>query len=237
MTIELSWEVPWAFVNVGLRSYYAEGSKTIAYEIVEQLGWRTPDVVVSPIASGSLFTKLNQAFTELLDLGLADGESPRLVGGQAAGCAPGRNRLRGGGGGAPGAAGDRRPLARDRQSSRRGPRRRDRTRDRRLIHAVPEEDVGECMSLLAETTGVFGETAAGVALGALRQAVAAGQVGPDESVVLLVTGDGLKTPGPVAIPTSRSTSRPTWTQCCSVSRPLPKAIPTKVALLFVVSRR
>src|SRR5262249_28685390 len=84
LTIELSFELPWAFVNVGLRSYYAEGSKTLAYEITEQLGWRTPDVVVSPIASGSLYTKLHQGFTDLLELGLADGPSPRLHGGQAA---------------------------------------------------------------------------------------------------------------------------------------------------------
>src|SRR6478736_629642 len=79
ITIELSWEVPWGFVNVGLRSYYAEGSKTIGFEIAEQLGWQTPDVVVSPIASGSLYTKLNQGFADLLELGLVEGETPRLV--------------------------------------------------------------------------------------------------------------------------------------------------------------
>ena len=75
-------------MNVGLRSYYAEGSKTLAYEIAEQLGWELPDVVVSPIASGSLYTKLHQGFAELLELGLVEGEPPRLVGGQAEGCAP-----------------------------------------------------------------------------------------------------------------------------------------------------
>ena len=198
LTIELSWEVPWAFVNVGLRSYYAEGSKTIAYEIAEQLGWRTPDVVVSPIASGSLFTKLNQAFTDLLDLGLADGESPRLVGGQAAGCAPVATAFEAGATVRP-----VRPATVARSLAIGSPADGDLAvatarATGGSIHAVPEEDVGECMALLAETTGVFGETAAGVTLGALRQAVAAGQVGPDESVVLLVTGDGLKTPGPVA---------------------------------------
>ena len=88
LTIELSFELDWGFVNVGLRSYYAEGSKTLAYEIGEQLGWRTPDVVVSPIASGSLYTKLHQGFSDLLALGLATGPPPRLVGGQAEGCAP-----------------------------------------------------------------------------------------------------------------------------------------------------
>jgi threonine synthase len=198
VTVELSWEVPWAFVNVGLRSYYAEGSKTIAYEIVEQLGWRTPDVVVSPIASGSLFTKLNQAFTDLLDFGLADGESPRLVGGQAVGCAPVASAFEAGATVRP-----VRPATVARSLAIGNPADGDLAvatarATGGFIHAVPEEDVGECMALLAETTGVFGETAAGVTLGALRQAVAAGQVGSDESVVLLVTGDGLKTPGPVA---------------------------------------
>ena len=88
LTIELSFELDWGFVNVGLRSYYAEGSKTLAYEIAEQLGWRLPDVVVSPIASGSLFTKLHQGFGDLLELGLVDGAAPRLFGGQADGCSP-----------------------------------------------------------------------------------------------------------------------------------------------------
>jgi threonine synthase len=198
VTIELSWEVPWAFVNVGLRSYYAEGSKTIAYEIAEQLGWRTPDVVISPIASGSLFTKLNQAFTELLDLGLADGTSPRLVGGQAAGCAPVATAFA-----AEAAVRPVRPATVARSLAIGSPADGDLAVSTAratggFIHAVPEEEVGECMALLAETTGVFGETATGVTLGALRQAVAAGQVGPDDRVVLLVTGDGLKTPQPIA---------------------------------------
>ncbi len=198
ITIELSWELPWAFLNVGLRSYYAEGSKTLAYEITEQLGWQTPDVVVSPIASGSLYTKLNQAFAELVELGLAEGALPRLVGGQAEGCAPVATAFDDGvpvrpvrpatvvrslAIGSP-ADGD---LAVATARSTGG-----------AIHAVAEDAVGECMALLAETSGVFGETAAGVTLGALRAAVGAGQVGTEDRVVLLVTGDGLKTPGPVA---------------------------------------
>src|SRR4029077_3443269 len=73
LTVELSFELPWAFVNVGLRSYYAEGSKTVAYEIAEQLGWRAPAAIVAPIASGSLFTKVWQGFGELEELGLVDG--------------------------------------------------------------------------------------------------------------------------------------------------------------------
>jgi threonine synthase len=198
LTIELSFELPWAFVNVGLRSYYAEGSKTVAYEIAEQLGWQVPDVVVCPIASGSLYSKLNQGFSELLDLGVIEGRAPRLVGGQAAGCAPVATAF---------AEGEPvRPVRPDtiaRSLAIGSPA------DGELavatarktggaVHAVAEEAVGENMALLAETAGVFGETAAGVTLAALREAVASGGAGPDDRVVLLVTGDGLKTPGPVS---------------------------------------
>ena len=198
LTIELSFELPWAFVNVGLRSYYAEGSKTLAYEVAEQLGWELPDVVVCPIASGSLYSKLNQGFSELLDLGVIEGRVPRLVGAQAAGCAPVAAAFADGGTvrpvrpdtvarslaiGAP-ADGDL-AVATARETGG-------------AIHAVAEEAVGESMALLAEKAGVFGETAAGVTLGALCAAVATGSAGPDDRVVVLVTGDGLKTPGPVA---------------------------------------
>ncbi len=198
LTVELSFELPWAFVNVGLRSYYAEGSKTLAYEIAEQLRWELPDVVVAPIASGSLYTKLHQGFADLLELGLVAGERPRLVGGQAEGCAP------------VAAAFDARapvkPVRPDtvaRSLAIGNPADGDLAvatarASHGAIHAVAEEEVGEGMALLAETTGVFGETAAGVTLGALRETVAAGGAGPDDRVVLLVTGDGLKTPGPVA---------------------------------------
>jgi threonine synthase len=205
VTVELSWEVPWAFVNVGLRSYYAEGSKTIAYEIVEQLGWRTPDVVVSPIASGSLFTKLNQAFTDLLDFGLADGESPRLVGGQAEGCAPvatafaaaapcarcGRTRSPGRSRSAarPTATSPSRPHA---------PRRRDPCRRRgggRREHGAAGRDARR-----VRRDGGRSD-ARGAARGRRRR-----RSRTDDRVVLLVTGDGLKTPGPSPTACSRCTS-------------------------------
>ena len=88
LTVELSFELPWAFVNVGLRAYYAEGSKTLAFEIAEQLGWELPDAVVCPVASGALFSKLGRGFGEFLELGLVDGAPPKLVGAQAAGCDP-----------------------------------------------------------------------------------------------------------------------------------------------------
>ena len=89
LTVELSFELSsWAFVNVGLRAYYAEGSKTLAFEIAEQLGWRLPDAVVCPVASGALFSKLGRGFGEFIELGLVEGTPPRLIGAQAQGCDP-----------------------------------------------------------------------------------------------------------------------------------------------------
>ncbi|HJU47068.1 MAG TPA: threonine synthase [Gaiellaceae bacterium] len=198
LAIELSFELEWGFVNVNLRSYYAEGSKTLAYEVAEQLGWRAPDVVAIPIASGALYHKVGHGFEELRELGLVDGPAPRLVGGQAEGCAPVATAF---------AEGTRvqpvRPDTVARSLAIGNPADGDfavstARRTGGTIHAVPEDEVGENMALLAATTGVFGETAAGVTLGALRAAVGAGEVSPEARVVLLVTGDGLKTPQPVA---------------------------------------
>jgi threonine synthase len=198
LTVELSFELGWAFVNVGLRSYYAEGSKTLAFEIAEQLGWRLPDAVACPIASGALFAKVHQGFEELAEIGLVEGSRPRLYGGQAEGCAPvaaafTENRkvtpLK------------PRTLAHSLAigSPSDGDLAVERARDSGgAIYAVPEDEVGTNMALLAETSGVFGETAAGVTLGALREAVREGGVGQSDTVVLLVTGDGLKTPQPIA---------------------------------------
>jgi threonine synthase len=181
-------------VNVGLRSYYAEGSKTLAYEIAEQLGWETPDAVVIPIASGALYSKIGQGFGELARLGLVQGSPPRLYGGQADGCAPVATAF---------AEGARVTPVKPRTVARSLAIGSPADGDLAVatargtggaVFAVPEDDVGANMGLLAETTGVFGETAAGVTLGALREAVARGEVGRDDRVVLLVTGDGLKTP-------------------------------------------
>jgi threonine synthase len=197
LTVELSFELPWGFVNVGLRSYYAEGSKTVAYEVAEQLGWEQPDVVVCPIASGSLLSKVGRGFRDFGELGLASGPVPRLIGGQAVGCSPVAAAF----------AEDRpvkpvRPDTIARSLAIGSPADGDAaiaaTRESGgSIHAVPEQEIGENMALLAETAGVFGETAAGVTLGALREAIRRGEVGAADRVVLLVTGDGLKTPGPV----------------------------------------
>ena len=198
LSVELSFELPWGFVNVNLRSYYAEGSKTIAYEIAEQLGWQLPDVVAIPIASGALFHKVGQGFDDLFALGLLEGIAPRQIGGQALGCAPVETAFRLGTPVKP-----VRPDTIARSLAIGSPADGDfavatARATRGSIHAVAEEAIGENMALLAQTTGVFGETATGVTLGALRAAVEAGTVGRNDRVVLLVTGDGLKTPGPVA---------------------------------------
>jgi threonine synthase len=197
LTVELSFELDWAFVNVTLRSYYAEGSKTLAYEIAEQLGWEAPDAVVCPIASGALFSKIAQGFDELQQLGLVHGK-PRLYGGQAEGCSPVATAFADGGRVQP-----VRPATLARSLAIGNPADGDfavaAARDTGgSIHAVTEEDVVENMGLLAETTGVFGETAPGVTLGALRAAVASSALGGSDRVILLVTGDGLKTPEHVA---------------------------------------
>ena len=198
LSVELSFELDWAFCNVGFRSYYAEGSKTLAFEVAEQLGWSLPDAVIAPIGSGSMFTKVHQGFGELLELGLVDGTTPRLFGGQGEGCSPVALSFAGDAKvkpvrantlaksiaiGSP-ADGDL-AVATARESGG-------------AIYAVPEDQIVDNIALLAETTGVFGETAPAVALGALRAAVESGQLGENDRVVLLVTGDGLKTPGLVA---------------------------------------
>src|SRR5262245_33523054 len=162
LSIELSFELDWGFVNVNLRSYYAEGSKTLGYEIAEQLGWGLPDAIAIPIASGALFHKVGQGLADVRALGLVDGETPQLVGGQAEGCSPVARAFRDGGRVQP-----VRPDTICRSLAIGNPADGDfavaTARDTRgSIHVVAEEAVGENMALLASTTGVFGETAAGV---------------------------------------------------------------------------
>jgi threonine synthase len=198
LSVELSFELDWAFVNVGLRSYYAEGSKTLAFEVAEQLGWSFPDAVIAPIASGAMFTKVHQGFAELSELGLVDGTTPRLVGGQAEGCAPVATAFEAGAKVRP-----VRPNTLARSLAIGSPADGDLAvatarNSGGAVHAVAEDEIADNIRLLAETTGVFGETAPGVTLGALREAVRRGELGESDRVVLLVTGDGLKTPGVVA---------------------------------------
>jgi threonine synthase len=198
LSVELSFELDWAFVNVGLRSYYAEGSKTLAFEIAEQLGWTLPDAVIAPIASGAMFTKVNQGFAEFLELGLVEGPSPRLFGGQAEGCSPVATAFA-----AEAKVKPVRPNTIARSLAIGSPADGDLAvatarESGGAVHSVPEDDIADNIRLLAETSGVFGETAPGVTVGALREAVARGELGESDRVVLLVTGDGLKTPGLVS---------------------------------------
>ena len=198
LTVELSFELPWGFVNVSLRSYYAEGSKTLAYEIAEGLGWQQPDVIACPIASGALFHKLGQGFGELRELGFVEGPAPRQIGGQAEGCSPVATAFHAGTKVVP-----VRPATLARSLAIGSPADGDfaaatARESGGAVHAVAEEAIGREMATLASTTGVFGETATGVTLGALRTAIELGQVKATDRVVLLVTGDGLKTPSAVA---------------------------------------
>jgi threonine synthase len=185
---------PWAFVNVNLRPYYAEGSKTLAYETAEQLGWELPDRVVCPIASGSLFTKVARGFEEWTDLGLVVGEQPIFNGAQAQGCSPVATAFAEGwdvckpqkpetiakslaiGDPADG------PYAVE-QARRSGG----------AVDAVSDEEIRAGIRLLAETTGIFTETAGGVTVGVLAKLAERGDIGAGERVVVYITGEGLKT--------------------------------------------
>ncbi len=185
---------PWAFVNVNLRPYYAEGSKTLAYETVEQLGWELPDRVVCPIASGSLFTKLGRGFQEWLDLGLVVGAQPTFNGAQAQGCSPVATAFAEGwdvckpqkpetiakslaiGDPADG------PYAVEHARKTGGG-----------IDSVDDAEIRQGIKLLAETTGIFTETAGGVTVGVLKKLAERGEIGAGERVVVYITGEGLKT--------------------------------------------
>jgi threonine synthase len=191
---EVSGEHPWAFVNVNMRPYYAEGSKTLAFEIAEQLGWQLPDRIISPIASGSLFTKVARGFSEWLELGLLEGEVPTMNGAQAEGCSPVA---------AAWAAGHEvcRPVKPDTIAKSLaignpadGPYALDLARRTGGgVDAVSDDEIRAGIKLLAETTGIFTETAGGVTTAVLAKLAERGEIDPDERVVLLSTGDGLKT--------------------------------------------
>jgi threonine synthase len=185
---------PWAFVNVNLRPYYSQGSKTLAFETVEQLGWSLPDRVVGPVASGSLFTKLGRGLGEWLDLGMVDGRLPTFNGAQPAGCSPvatafaeGRDFCT-----------PQRPdtiaksLAIGNPAD--GPYALDLARQTGgAIDSVTDDEIREGIRLLAETTGIFTETAGGVTIGVLAKLAERGDIDPTERVVAYITGEGLKT--------------------------------------------
>jgi len=191
---ELSHERPWAFVNVNVRPYYAEGSKTLGYEIAEQLGFELPDRVIVPVASGSLFTKIAQGFEEWVEVGLLHGDLPAFNGAQADGCAPVADAF---------AAGWEicKPVKPDTIAKSLaignpadGPYALELAhRSGGGIDSVSDDEVREGIALLARTTGVFTETAGGVTTATLRKLAERGDIGADERVVLVITGEGLKT--------------------------------------------
>ncbi|MET0559120.1 MAG: threonine synthase [Solirubrobacterales bacterium] len=185
---------PWAFVNVNLRPYYAEGSKTLAYETAEQLGWELPDRVVCPIASGSLFTKLGRGFQEWLDLGLLSGEMPTFNGAQALGCSPVATAFAEGWDVCRPQKPDTIAKSLAIGDPADGPYAVEHARrSGGAIDSVTDQEIREGIKLLAETTGIFTETAGGVTVGVLKKLAERGDVGAGERVVVYLTGEGLKT--------------------------------------------
>ncbi len=184
----------WAFVNINVRPFYSEGSKTLGYEVAEQLGWRAPDHAIVPAASGSMFTKIWKGFNEFHKLGLIEEPTTRMHIAQAEGSAPIVSAYEAG-------IKDIRPV-------------RPNTIAKSLAignpadgyyalnvieesggtgHAVPDQEIVASMRLLAETEGIFAETAGGVTIGVLRRLAEEGVIGPDEIAVAYITGNGLKT--------------------------------------------
>ncbi len=191
---ELAGSYNWAFVNVNVRPYYSEGSKTLAFEVAEQLGWRAPDHCVVPIASGSLFVKIRKGFQEFAKAGLIEEKATRMSGAQATGCSPvavawqeGTMNFR-----------PQRPNTIAKSLAIGNPA------DGYYSLVQLKETNGACgmvdddeivagMRLLAETEGIFGETAGGVTVASLKQLAAQGRIGADELTVAFITGAGFKT--------------------------------------------
>ncbi len=191
---ELAGEYEWAFVNINMRPYYAEGSKTLAFETAEQLGFELPDRVVCPIASGSLFTKIARGFEEWLELGLLQGELPTFHGAQATGCSPVATAFDAG-------QDFCRPVKPDTIAKSLaignpadGPYALDLARRTGgTVEAVTDDEIRDGIKLLARTTGIFTETAGGVTTAVLAKLAARGEIDPGERVVAYITGEGLKT--------------------------------------------
>ncbi|HSE72853.1 MAG TPA: threonine synthase [Nocardioidaceae bacterium] len=192
-------EEGWAFVNVNVRPYYAEGSKTLGYEVAEQLGWRLPQQVVIPVASGSQLTKVDKGFSELARLGLVEDTPYKIFGAQAEGCSPVSSAFKEG-------YDVVRPVKPDTIAKSLaignpadGPYVLDvARRTGGAVEDVTDEEVREGIRLLARTEGVFAETAGGVTVATLKKLVETGQLDPDQETVVFNTGDGLKTLDAVA---------------------------------------
>ena len=184
----------WGFVNINLRPYYSEGSKTLGYEVAEQLGWQLPDHIVAPLASGSLFTKIYKGFQEFVKVGLVEDKPVRFSGAQAEGCSPIAQAYRDGrdfitpvkpntiakslaiGNPADGIYAIE--VAKKTNGS---------------IESVNDQEIIDGIKLLAETEGIFTETAGGTTIATLKKLVEAGKISPDETTVVYITGNGLKT--------------------------------------------
>jgi threonine synthase len=189
----------WAFVNINMRPYYAEGSKTLAFEVAEQLGWRAPDHVIVPVASGSMFTKIWKGFQEFAGVGLIPDHMPRMSVAQAAGCSPiatayFNNTF------------NIRPVIPDtiaKSLAIGNPA--DGYYDLKIVqesHGAAEiatdQEIVDGIKLLAQTEGIFAETAGGVTIACLKKLLASGKVQRDELIVAYITGNGLKTQEAVA---------------------------------------
>ncbi|WP_223770793.1 threonine synthase [Streptomyces huiliensis] len=189
----------WGFVNVNLRPYYGEGSKTLAYEICEQLGWRLPDQLVIPIASGSQLTKIDKGLKELIALGLVEDRPYRIFGAQAEGCSPVSRAFKDG-------QDVVRPVKPDTIAKSLaignpadGPYVLDiARRTGGAVEDVTDPEIVDAIRLLARTEGIFAETAGGVTVGVTRKLLEAGELDPSLTTVVLNTGDGLKTLDAVA---------------------------------------
>ncbi|MEL6381545.1 MAG: threonine synthase [Cyanobacteria bacterium J06626_18] len=184
----------WGFVNINLRPYYSEGSKTLGFEVAEQLGWQLPDHVVVPLASGSLFTKIYKGFQEFIKTGLVDDKAVRFSGAQAEGCSPiaqafheGRDFI------TPVkpntiaksiAIGNPADGIYALETAR---------KTNGHIEAVTDAEIVDGIKLLAETEGIFTETAGGTTIAVLKKLADEGKINPDETTVAYITGNGLKT--------------------------------------------
>ncbi len=196
LSLEIADEEGWAFLNVNLRPFYAEGSKTIAFEVAEQLGWRLPDVLVGPIASGSMFTKIAKGFDELADIGLVERKTVRFVGGQPAGCAPvatafaeGVDAIR------PVRAPDTIVRSLAIGSPADGPFALELARGTGgSIEAIPDAATATAIRRTAANEGIFVETAGGVTVAAVEAARQRGVIRDGDEVVAVLSGNGMKTP-------------------------------------------
>jgi threonine synthase len=195
---EIGSKYPWAFVNINIRPYYAEGSKTYGYEIAEQMGWRAPQHIVIPAAGGSLITKINKAFKELKQLGFIQDAGTKLYCAQATGCAPIVNTIQ--------AQSDIvkpvKPNTIAKSLAIGNPA--DGYYATKAVlgsggwaESASDEEIIEAMKLLAETEGVFTETAGGVTLAAAKKLIESGRIPREESLVICITGNGLKTQEPL----------------------------------------